>query len=161
MDQASRARATSKKWLDACHFCNRVQIQSPGLTSFCPLWLDNPLGWDAECMENRKDAHEKQPQGETCNDACETFLFPFPLRMHPVLTRKSVMIDSRLWDLEVLFWAFSIDYIIDPEVELNLQLLSAPWIAHSYTRSSQTSMSKPMTVFSLGGPESSWTTLLT
>lgn len=75
--------------------------------------------------------------------------------MHPVLTHESVMIDIHLWDLEVLFWAFSIDYIIDPEVELNLQLLSAPWRAHSYTRFSQTSTSKPMTVFFLGGPESS------
>lgn len=62
-------RATSKKRLDARHFCNRVQIQSPGLTSFCPLWLDNLLEWAAECMENRKDASQKQPQGETCNDA--------------------------------------------------------------------------------------------
>lgn len=96
-------RATSKKGLDARHFCNRVQIQSPGLSSFCHLWLDNSLGWVAECMENRKDASQKQPQGETCNDACETFLFPFPLRMHPVLTRGSVTIDVHLWDLEVLF----------------------------------------------------------
>lgn len=160
MDQASQARITSKKGLDACHFCNRVQIQSPGVTSFYPLWLDNSLAWVTECMENRKDAHQKQPQEEMCSDAYKTFPFPFPLRMHPVLTHESV-IDIHLWDLEVLFWAFSIDYIIDPEVELNLHLLSAPWRAYSYTCYSQTSISKPMTVFFLGGPESSWTTLLT
>lgn len=85
-----------------------------------------------------------------CNDVCLTFLLPSSLRGHIILlTHESVMMDIHLWDLEVLFWGFGIDYIIDLEVELNLQLLFAPG-EHAHTHYSQPSASKSTTVFFLG-----------